>query len=169
MYTLCQSKTVVLNLSWFVASFQRLVAPCSSIGFCNIRAELFSKGHCSWPPGNRSVAPKRGRGSRLRNPGLNQGISQAAWRQAKARQNERLSPLCGVLLRLYSDIQQNLRYTWVWSRDTVLTRKVWEGIQKIAILKQLPSHFKAIREKGVGTPFPRVPNPLHPWCEVRTT
>jgi len=37
---------VVLNLSWFVASFQRLstlVAPCSSIGFCNITAELFSK------------------------------------------------------------------------------------------------------------------------------
>jgi len=29
--------------------------------------------------------------------------------------------------------------------------------QKIAILKQLPTHFKAKREKGVGTPFPRVP------------
>jgi len=30
--------------------------------------------------------------------------------------------------------------------------------QKIAILKQLPTHFKANREKSVGTPFPRVPH-----------
>jgi len=30
-------------------------------------------------------------------------------------------------------------------------------------LKQLQSHFKAKREKGVGTPFPRVPAPLQPW------
>jgi len=45
----------------------------------------------------------------------------------------------------------------------VLTKKVWERIQKIAILKQLPTHFKAKREKGVGTPFPRVPAPLHPY------
>jgi len=40
---------------------------------------------------------------------------------------------------------------------------VWERIQKIAILKQLQTHFEAKREKGVGTPFPRVPAPLHPW------
>jgi len=30
---------------------------------------------------------------------------------------------------------------------------------KIAILKQLKTNFKAKREKGVGTPFPRVPAP----------
>jgi len=35
--------------------------------------------------------------------------------------------------------------------------------KQIAILKQLWAHFKAKREKGVGTPFPRVPDPLHPW------
>jgi len=37
-------RAVVLNISWFVAPFQRLstlVAPCSSIGFCNITAEQF--------------------------------------------------------------------------------------------------------------------------------
>jgi len=39
---------------------------------------------------------------------------------------------------------------------------MWERIQKIAILKQLPTHFTAKREKGVGTLFPRVPAPLHP-------
>jgi len=44
----------------------------------------------------------------------------------------------------------------------------------IAILKQLQSHFKGKREKGVGTPFPRVPIPLHPcpcpkifWSSLR--
>jgi len=58
---------------------------------------------------------------------------------------------------------------WGWldllasaSSDVVLTKKVWERIQKIAILKQLQTHFKAKREKGVGTPFPRVPAQLHP-------
>jgi len=48
------------------------------------------------------------------------------------------------------------------SRDVVLPKKLWERIQKIAILKQLQTHFKAKREKGVGTPFPHVPAPLHP-------
>jgi len=33
---------------------------------------------------------------------------------------------------------------------------------KIAFLKQLPTHFKAKRQKGVGTSFPLVPAPLHP-------
>jgi len=42
------------------------------------------------------------------------------------------------------------------SRDVVLTKEVWEPIQKIAILKQFKTHFKAKREKGVGTPFSRV-------------
>jgi len=37
---------VVLNLSWFVAAFHWRI----TIGFCNITAELFSKGICSWPP-----------------------------------------------------------------------------------------------------------------------
>jgi len=31
------------------------------------------------------------------------------------------------------------------------------GTHPIAILKQLQTHFKAKREKGVGTPFPRIP------------
>jgi len=33
---------------------------------------------------------------------------------------------------------------------------------KIAILKQLQTHVKAKNEKGVGTPFLRVPALLHP-------
>jgi len=36
-------------------------------------------------------------------------------------------------------------------------------------LKQLRTNPKPKREKGVGTPFPRVPAPLHPWSEVRWT
>jgi len=67
-------KPVLLNLSWFVALFQRLstlVTPYSSMGFCNIRTELFSKGFCSWPPENFSVIPKRGRRPRLRKPAIN--------------------------------------------------------------------------------------------------
>ena len=32
------------------------VNTCSSIGFCNITAELFSKGLCLWPQKNWSVA-----------------------------------------------------------------------------------------------------------------
>jgi len=31
---------------------------------------------------------------------------------------------------------------------------VWKRIQKIAISKQFTTHFKAKREKDVGTPFP---------------
>jgi len=45
----------------------------------------------------------------------------------------------------------------------MLTKNMWERFQKLAILKQLQRHFEAKREKGVGTPFPRVPAPLHPW------
>ena len=51
-------------------SLSTLVIPCSSIGFCNITAELFRKDLGSWPPENRSVDPKVGRGLRLRNPAL---------------------------------------------------------------------------------------------------
>jgi len=43
-------------------------------------------------------------------------------------------------------------------RDVVLT-KVWERIQKIAILKHFYIHFKG---KDVETPFPRFPAPLRP-------
>jgi len=50
----------------------------------------------------------------------------------------------------------------------VLTKKVWERIKRIAILKQLPTHFKEKREKGAGTPFPRVPAPLHPCLLFHT-
>ena len=38
--------------------------------------------------------------------------------------------------------------------------------QKIAILKQLPTHFKANREKSVGTPFPRVPHHYTPDVNI---
>jgi len=37
---------------------------------CNITAKLPSEGICSWPPENRSLARKGGRGPRLRNPVL---------------------------------------------------------------------------------------------------
>jgi len=47
-------------------------------------------------------------------------------------------------------------------RDVVPTKKMWERIQKIAILRQLPTHFKAKREKGVGMLLPHFPAPLHP-------
>jgi len=40
--------------------------------------------------------------------------------------------------------------------------------EKIAVLKHLQCHFKAKREKGVGTPFPRVPAPLHPWLKAKS-
>jgi len=48
------------------------------------------------------------------------------------------------------------------SRDVVLTKEVWERIQKIYILKKLKTNFKAKREKSVGKAFPRVPALLHP-------
>jgi len=38
--------------------------------FCNIRAELFDKGLCSWPIKNRTVDLKGVRGPRLSNPDL---------------------------------------------------------------------------------------------------
>jgi len=43
------------------------------------------------------------------------------------------------------------------TRDVALTKEVWECTQKIANLKHIHTHFKAKREKRVGTPFPRVP------------
>ena len=61
------TSAVVLKLSWAVApskDSQHIV----TFGLCNITAKLPSKGLCSWPPDNRSVAPKGGRGPRLRNP-----------------------------------------------------------------------------------------------------
>jgi len=56
--------------------------PCSSIGFCNITAEMFSKGLCSWPPENRSVGPRRAEGP---------GWGTRPWGQALAGPSE----LCG--------------------------------------------------------------------------
>ena len=41
-----------------------------TLGLCNITAKLPSEDLCSWPPENRSVAPNRGRGPRLRNSAL---------------------------------------------------------------------------------------------------
>jgi len=49
-------------------------------------------------------------------------------------------------------------YVFVGGRGVVLTKKVWELNQK-----QIPTHFKAKPEKGVGTPFSRVLAPLYPW------
>jgi len=46
-------------------------------------------------------------------------------------------------------------------RDAVLTKKVWERTQKLAILKQLQTHFKANLEKGVGRPFPPHDTPIN--------
>jgi len=48
------------------------------------------------------------------------------------------------------------------ARDVVLTKMCVGTHPKIAILKQLQTHFKTKREKGVGTPFSRIPAPLHP-------
>jgi len=45
-------------------------------------------------------------------------------------------------------------------RDAVVAKEVWErrnAPKKLAILQQLRTHFKEKHEKGVGTPFPRVP------------
>jgi len=43
------------------------------------------------------------------------------------------------------------------TRDVGLTKEMWESTQKITILKQLQTHFKAKHEKGVGTPSNRFP------------
>jgi len=48
------------------------------------------------------------------------------------------------------------------ARDVELKKGVGTP-PRIAILKQLQTHFITKREKGVGTPFPRVPAPLHSW------
>jgi len=48
------------------------------------------------------------------------------------------------------------------SRDVVLTRKVWERTHKLAIVKQLQTHFKEKHEKNVGTPFPHFYCPTTP-------
>jgi len=59
--------------------------PCSPIKvFCfdwrfAITAELFRKGLCLWPPENRSVTPKGGRGPRLKNPGLDKPHDAITW------------------------------------------------------------------------------------------
>jgi len=46
----------------------------------------------------------------------------------------------------------------LWSQN-----RCGNASKKIAILKQLQTHFKAKHEKIVGTSFPRVSAPLHPW------
>jgi len=42
-------------------------------------------------------------------------------------------------------------------RDVVLTKRCGNAPKKLAILKQLQTHFNAKLQKGVGKPFPRVP------------
>jgi len=44
----------------------------------------------------------------------------------------------------------------------VLTKRCGNAPRKLAILKQLQTHFKAKHEKGVGTEFPHVLAPLNP-------
>jgi len=36
-------------------------------------------------------------------------------------------------------------------------KKVWERTLKTSHLKKLGTHFRTKHEKGVGTPFPRIP------------
>jgi len=54
----------------------------------------------------------------------------------------------------------------VWEHSQKTSHFKQKGVgtlpEKLANLKQLQTHFKAKHEKGVGTPFPRVPAPLHP-------
>jgi len=57
----------------------------------------------------------------------------------------------------------------VSTRDVVLTKKVWERIQKITIVKQLPNLFEAKRKKGVGTPFPSRFRPITPLSNTETS
>jgi len=38
---------------------------------------------------------------------------------------------------------------------------------EIAILTQLQTQIKVKLEKGVGRPFPRVPNQLHAWLDYQ--
>jgi len=95
-----------------VAPFQRLstlVVPCSSIGFCNITAELFSRGFCSWPPENVLVAPKGGRGPRLRNAGRRAILMAAAM-------TSRASAILGIE-RFTSALQERfMSRWWQWSK-----------------------------------------------------
>jgi len=53
---------------------------------------------------------------------------------------------CGtlILVRVYAlfPLKKDLQF-WVGNRDAVLTKKVWERIQKIAILKQLPTQQRS--------------------------
>jgi len=46
--------------------------------------------------------------------------------------------------------------------DVVLTKKVWARTQNPSYFKTASNSFQSKHEKGVGTPFPRVPVPLHP-------
>jgi len=54
-----------------------------------------------------------------------------------------------------------LRWSKSTRRDVVLTKRVWEHTQKSSHFKTASTDFKAKHEKGVGTPFPRVPAPLY--------
>jgi len=51
-------------------------------------------------------------------------------------------------------------------RDVVLIKRCGNASKETAFLKQFSTHFKAKREKGVGTPLPRFPTPIHP-CLIR--
>jgi len=69
-------------------------------------------------------------------------------------------------LQNWLDIHWSNPFSWliiVISRDVVLKKRCGNAPKKRAFLKQLQTHFKAKHEKGMVTPFPRVPAPLHPW------
>jgi len=55
-----------------------------------------------------------------------------------------------------------------FTRDVVPAKMVWEveRTQKIAILKQLRTHFKVKHGKGAGTPLPCVPARICTKCIV---
>jgi len=56
---------------------------------------------------------------------------------------------------------KNRREKTMHTPGLVLTKRCGNAPKKLAILKLLQIYFKAKHEKGVATPFPRVPAPLH--------
>jgi len=62
--------------------------------------------------------------------------------------------------------KERLRCT---QRCSANKRGVGTHPRKLAIFKQLQTNCKAKHNKGVGTQFPRVPVPLHPWLYVRAS
>jgi len=73
------SRVLLQKTLWRILDSQYIVTH----GLCNITAKQPSEGRCSWRLENHSVAPKGGRGPRLRNPGLNSLADQKIRRLEK--------------------------------------------------------------------------------------